>query len=368
MEEDRDNILNNNAERPFPSPDEIPNWKEVLNERYSPRRVFVVPKEPKAASDMVSQAVFKTLTGRDLIEHERELLGGGAPTEKLELQLLNMMEDNRLDREKGGFSKEAEEALIQGREAGSANLDDWQPWSKHYDYWDGVVRIGQTLRLGKPRSGGDYLLLSAPVAEMGENVGFPEVLVNKKWEMKQRDLERNPERTPETEMLKILEGLGFDRDEVRQDILDSEITNQFFDTIGYDRVNEILAQNGKPNTKTNWNSFYERRKELMPIVFEGLEEEEKNKVTAERTTGILNSLSREIDKDGHKARVSINVQMEGANVKYNPQTKHMEGDLSQGRWYHLSYEVQPEVTPDTRHDALLAIREEGLEIANKAGL
>ena len=92
------------------------------------------------------------------------------------------MHDLTLEKKQGGFVDEAEEALKQANLASKADLNRAEPWRVYYDYWQDAVKIGDEVSLSQPADGADYLILQTSVEEIGEDIGFPSLIAQRKFE------------------------------------------------------------------------------------------------------------------------------------------------------------------------------------------
>ncbi|KKU86919.1 MAG: hypothetical protein UY16_C0046G0005 [Candidatus Gottesmanbacteria bacterium GW2011_GWA2_47_9] len=364
----------NTPDRPFPSPDQIPDWNKLLSDETGiPDRVYVVPKDPLMVELMVAEAVYKTLTGPDLIETQRQAIAGDAPTEELELTYLEIMHDLTLEKKQGGFVDEAEEALKQANLASKADLNRAEPWRVYYDYWQDAVKIGDEVSLSQPADGADYLILQTSVEEIGEDIGFPSLIAQRKFEANFRKIKDENKAEAATDaydqIINMLEGLGYDREVADRKIRNSSMSYHFFQILGYSRVESILEAAGRPTvTGDRFLEFMDQTEDHMRFVYSQLAPEEQQQITATREGDMSTSFIETIEHGVEKARMVTSVATGKLLVRFDPITGDMEVDFSSIGWMNMSTQVNPLVTPNTRHDGLLALREFIVQKLERAGM
>lgn len=338
-------------------PDQIPNWKEVLGKNSGLTRQYIVSRNPRDVEFMVSQAVYKTLTNKDLFERGEELSTSDLPTEKLELKLLNMFEKERATRENNAFSKEVLESIGQGRSAAKEDLSKNVFWSIHYDYWQGTSYIGQSIYLSESDEKNNNLILLAPVQEIGEDTGFPTTIAEDDFSVSLNDSGREDKWIIDAKngyetILNRLQEMGHNKNDADIKIKNSSMSRHFFDVLGYKRVNEILEKNGRPIADGHSN-FFDNDLEHLRFVYTQLNPEEQEKVKKNRAGEIHSVLIKNIDTDGQKTELHSSVMSTGPMVSFDPESGNMNADITKSRWMNLSIEARPIVTENTRHDTLL---------------
>jgi hypothetical protein len=148
--------------------------------------------------------------------------------------------------------------------------------------------------------------LKAPVGKLGEDEGFPSTLVEREFTIDSPVSEEEDERVKSVydQSLDRLAKMGFDRDDVDR------------------RIRNSLANGGS-----------------------------------------VCSVVSELEHNGQKAIMSTDVTVEGQQVLTNPETGEKEVDFSGVQWISVQMNVEPIITPESRHDYLLAIREIALGIS-----
>lgn len=354
----------------------IPDWKEVLKtENLGSQRIYILPKSRAEIQLMVAQAVFTTLTGKDLIEAQHRSIGDSMPNENAELTILELMNLEYMAEEAKGFPKEVAEAMDQGIIAASADYaNSYQPFRVHYDYWQGVRRIGEEISIDRGDADDHYFVLKAPQSRIGKEIGFPMGLIRREWKAERDRYSRRKAKEAEPSyyerLLNIAAGLGYDRSYVDGRIHESTLYRHMTDIIGYDRIDSILRSHNLPTPLDfkNFSAFSSRQGELLRFVYSRLSDTEKRALNEDKRSDILCSLPLKVVSFNTKARWHINIQISSTDVHFNHANDRMEGDLNHADWYHLDVELRPEISPATKHRDLMALRSTGVPYVENAGL
>lgn len=363
-------MSDNNKDLPFPETDGIPNWAEVLKSGDpGSRRVYVISPNKQEVFRWVQQAVFKTLTDQELFEPDSPI--GFAPTEDLELQFLDIIEKEETAEAKAGYPEAKVEANKQAREASGADFTRWRPWSVHYDRWQ-AKRLDKDIYLESPND--DFLLLVAPIQEIGEQTGFPRSLIHRGSKTRASE-GANMNSTYETYVNNLV-ALGYDRDTVDREIKNHAIEQHFYLALGgrgYERVNAILSEHGKPHPRgvkneAEFNRFFNNRIELLAFVYSQLTTEEQERVKQTTRSSLNPRFTQQIKERDQVAELVTGVLIFEADMKYNPDTGQMEIDLSPTKEMSLSVELNPIITPETTHTNLIKLREKTLTQLKTAGI
>ncbi len=365
---------------PIKQPDKAPNWRDILQERY-PQRTFILENDPDKVRDAINEAVFKTLTGRRLEEYNRRRIGDVLDErsgEKAELNILNLHEELFSALQDAGFEDEAKEALRQSQLAvdslGKKPKYHWDHlFMADYDYWKSRG-VKEAVRIRNPEND-PFLTLEAPVEKIGGIEGFPRKLLEIRWEKQPASL--SDDLNGVESMFTMLEGLGITREQLIENYSFSKLFDIFWGHFGSTEFEKLEGRfdikkpdfNDYDDMVKFDRDYKDYRREFYKFAYKQLAPDQQKKLTDE-TVGYFTETYPKSIKDGAKviAEQSITASVDDAPYKYNPETGLLDIDFNRANLLKIYLELVPKLTPETRHDQLLAAREKTLRQTTAAGL
>lgn len=336
------------------------NWKEILGDEHDVIRCgYVIPKKPAVIASWVQAAVYRTLTSQDIIISQQEESLACISPKKTANVLKLLLEDLNAEKASKGYEDEYKEARRQGKIASRADLDLPQPFLVQYDYWQGKRRIGELVGLTSINGDSENLLLEAPTDHIGKNIGLPTNLLHRREEYKSH-----------TALLDKATKLGLKEDDVIERALNFDLERHFDDSVG-GRKYELLERMGykfQPWDSAVYEVYHANRKLILRDVFAQLTPEEQKKVRRPQNHFVATYPSIEIAEGAQKARLHIIASFGVHGIGYDPVSGSLSGDLSNSRKTSLEISLNPIITSHTTHEALLALRNQGVVLADKAGI
>lgn len=335
------------------------NWKEILGDEHDVVRCgYVIPKNPEVIAPWVQAAVYRALTSQDIAASQQGKLLAGIPKKTANVVKL-LLNDLNAEKAGEGYEDEFAEARRQGNIASRADLDLPQPFHVQYDYWQSKTRIGESVRLTSIKGDRENLLLEAPTDHIGENIGFPTNLLHRREEYKSH-----------TALLGKVTKLGLNEDDVRNRALNLDLERHFDGAVGGRRY-ELLEGMGykfQPWDGKIYEAYHANRKSILQEVFAHLTPEEQEKVRRPQNHFVATYPSLEMAEGKQKARLDIIASFGIHGIGYDPVSGSLSGDLSTSRKTSLEISLNPIITSHTTHEALLALRNQGVVLADKAGI
>jgi hypothetical protein len=315
---------------------------------------------------MVFVAVSKLLTLRNpqVIKEIERLISPLSP-EKQMVVLRRLVEKGELNGEKSKYAAELEKAESEAAKAAEA-ISGGGNYHIRTNYGEILVRRP----INNPSAG--YFVLKAPTPELLGEKGFPSILMSRSWQAQLVDMEdlskRLDPRDEYNKMLDILEKLGLPRDQADLQIRNSMMYDHFIAKLSVNRITEILKQDSSlPTPLENPNEFYDRRIELMRIVYERLTPEEQRQLCSPSEQNPMTSFTLVLREGDQEAVLRITCNIFGATAEYDSTTGKMKMDLENARWLGIDVELEPIVTPESRHDQMMKLRERALQLVRDAG-
>jgi hypothetical protein len=353
-----------------PTREQSPNWKDILKGEQSILRCgYVIPRSPGVVASYVYSAIFKTLTDREITDHQKGLVE--QYFKKTNPNMISYLDTflKKYDyiQKESGYAEEDEEALKQGLLASQAIFDQKQSFSVHYDYWQGVKRIGESISLTQIEGDDHKLLLTAPLDRIGQWAGFPVTLINRRKEYKPYSSSYG---NPYQSIMEHVVSIGLDANTLTQDALNSTLDQHFYNLL-WGRHYDLLDQLGYPLSPFSSERFerYQKNKALVhKLMYELLTDEEKAKIMVPRRHFVVTFPNFKAEAGNQKGNILMTITFGSHELTFDPSTGNMVGDLTNSESTSFNYEMSPVITALTTHESLLALRSKYAPVADRGGL
>jgi len=334
--------------------------KELGSELPDPMFSYIIPNNPLVIEKFVTAAVYKTLSGEEIISKEIGRYIHDSPSIKDEVaehDVRDMMDYTRdiLSRSTG-FHYEQQEAIKQGKKA-KADIAEYGSFSANYDYWLGMP-LKSSVNLRPVRGFPEHLSLASKLSEINTMKGFPDDLL-----YREVNLEKLPKDSNSVFEFaqKSAAKLGVNPSDFMQSMFDKQgiIFVEAMNNCGhtnFDKVRTAIVSSGERGHKTY----------SPDEMFKMLSGKEKDLVQKPAKEKLNVAITRELESGKSKATFSLNTWTEGM-VWYDSKKQKIEGELIPSKNAAIYLGLRPTITPDTTHPDLLDIRRKGQFLAKDLG-
>ena len=350
-----------------PSQEQEVDWgKELGYEVRGQMFEYLLPKDPEEINSMVTAAVYKLLSGREVSDREIDKAVRDSPEtipdEETEILARDLFEQVRHKySESKGYKYEWEEAVEQGKKAAEwvrEYIDKGFGFSAYYDYWQ-LRPIKDGVYVDKSRNESDALLMRFPLSEVAGKRGMPSQLVS-------RDMK--PEKLKEmgTDVMSFLENIskkfGLKYEDVVQGMFNGEQQMSFISALNdsghtdFDKVRTAIVYSGKEDHPT-----YTPQEQ-----YEMMSENERQAAQTPRHERLNAKMSMVLNQGSTSARFEVGFWTEG-DVWFNPDTMSMEGRVTSSDYDAFFANLYPKSDKNTTDQELLRLRKEAASICDELG-